>query len=185
MRNFSLLAFIYVFSCLDAYGQYKEHAFKLTSISNSSLISTGVAYERILKMNQSQQFGLLYTSYSGGGERAQGFSISHEYRFFITRAKRLNGFYIGPFFNYQNLNVFNIAGNGTINLFRGGLVFGKQWVIKEGFLIDLFVGPSIQKAIIGNNQDRQFNYSLTFNNQPSLRAGISIGILRARRNCCP
>lgn len=180
----SVFVIVCAFSFLNANGQYKEHAFKLTTLNYNEIGSVGLSYERMLKLNQSLQFGFLYTNYSGGGERAQGPGISQEYRFYSRKSNRLNGFYIGPFLHFQNLNVLNNSGSWNINLLRGGAVIGKQWVVKDKLTIDLFVGPSFQKVFMSSHQDGHFNYDTYIKNQPSMRAGISIGILKARSSCC-
>ncbi|HRG09553.1 MAG TPA: DUF3575 domain-containing protein, partial [Cyclobacteriaceae bacterium] len=55
------------------------------------------------------------------------------------------GFYVAPFARYQSFKVedsFDGATNkGTLSLFGGGVVIGKQWIFKEKISLDIFIGP--------------------------------------------
>ncbi|MCB2378383.1 DUF3575 domain-containing protein [Hymenobacter sp. BT635] len=123
----------------------------------SPLVKTGsFFFEHKLNDNSSVQLGALVTSWKIEDTRFSGFAITPEYRFYLSEKNPApNGFYVGPFLRYQNLTVtdkFTYGDtNGSmqteeveakLNTIGGGVVVGRQWIFKERFALDIFLGPS-------------------------------------------
>jgi hypothetical protein len=123
----------------------------------SPLVKTGsFFFEHKISPSSSLQLGGLFTSWNIGDTDITGFAITPEYRFYLSSSKEaVEGFYVGPFARYQNLSLkatyegFDNNGNVTeetaeasLNTFGGGVVVGHQWIFKQRFSLDTFLGPS-------------------------------------------
>jgi len=159
----------------------------------SPLVKTGsFFYEHKLSSSSSFQIGGLFTSYSVGDTDLSGFAITPEYRFYLSERKEaMEGFYVAPFLRYQNLTLkdtyttYNSNGNGTgtqtnkasLDTFGGGILIGHQWIFKQRFSLDTFLGPSYNGGSIkyeGNQNGGTFDAG-TFQGF-GVRAGITFGI---------
>lgn len=104
------------------------------------IIRTGaVFYERELSDLTSAQLGLAYLNYKIDETHLEGFGITPEIRFYI-RKNALDGFYIGPYLRYNNFGFEEPESSGRYKGFGGGVSFGRQWIFKKGFVIDVFFG---------------------------------------------
>jgi hypothetical protein len=124
----------------------------------SPLVKTGsFFFEHKLNESSSLQLGGLFTSYNIGDTDLSGFAITPEYRYYLSdRKEAMEGFYVAPFLRYQNLTLkstytsYNGTGTGTsqqtekasLDTFGGGILIGHQWIFKQHFSLDLFLGPS-------------------------------------------
>ncbi len=133
--------------------------------------------------------------------RVTGFSITPEYRINFS-GYGLNGFYVGPFLRYMDYKkTFDYTDYSTLlkenSSFKSagiGFNVGKQFIIKNTVLVDLFAGPvyqvlvqeKIDKAITIQQPISYFYEEFTDYLAPSIpnryikgygiRAGITIGI---------
>jgi hypothetical protein len=104
------------------------------------IIRTGaVFYERELSDITSAQLGIAYVNYTIDETHLDGFGITPEMRFYI-RKNALDGFYVGPYLRYNNFGFDDNSSTGRYKAFGGGVSFGRQWIFKKGFVIDVFFG---------------------------------------------
>ena len=104
------------------------------------IIRTGsVFYERKITDVISGQLGLAYLNYTIDESKLDGLGVTPEVRFYI-RKNALDGFYVGPYLRYNNFGYDDGTSAGRYKAFGGGVSFGRQWIFKKGFVIDLFFG---------------------------------------------
>lgn len=127
----------------------------------SPIVKTGsFFFEHKLNPSSSVQLGALFTSWSIGDTKVSGFAITPEYRFYLSESKEaMRGFYVAPFVRYQNLTLkddysytsydsngnpisYNNNAEASLNTFGGGILIGHQWIFKQRFSLDAFLGPS-------------------------------------------
>ncbi|WP_161599570.1 DUF3575 domain-containing protein [Hymenobacter nivis] len=158
----------------------------------SPLVHTGsFFYERQLTVASSLELGGLFTSWTVLDTKITGFALTPEYRFYLSANKpALQGFYVGPFLRYQNLTLkndyeaYDENGNATtqtneaaLNTFGGGVVVGHQWVFKQRFALDAFLGPSYNGGTV---KEKDPNGGGSFDTAGfsgfGLRTGIAFGV---------
>lgn len=157
----------------------------------SPLVRTGsFFYEHKLNDASSLELGGLFTSWTVLGTKITGFAITPEYRFYLSANKpALQGFYVGPFLRYQNLTLkapyqaYDDNGNATtqtaeaaLNTFGGGVVVGHQWVFRQRFALDTFLGPSYNGGTIKDKSTNGGSFDTGTFDRFGLRAGIAFGI---------
>lgn len=120
----------------------QENVFKINIFS--PIVKTfNVSFERKLSATSSFQLGAFYTGYSAGETKFSGFGLTPEYRFYLSESEAPAGVYVAPFVRYQNFKLTEDVSDseGTLSMFGGGLVIGKQWIFKEKISLDIFLGP--------------------------------------------
>jgi len=106
------------------------------------IIGTGsVFYERELSDMMSAQMGVGYLNYKIEETKFSGLILTPEIKFYV-RNNAIDGFYLAPYLRY---NKYEYEGNdnqdqGSFTAFGGGVAFGRQWIMKKGFVMDLFFG---------------------------------------------
>ncbi|KXK23013.1 MAG: hypothetical protein UZ12_BCD005002885 [Bacteroidetes bacterium OLB12] len=102
-----------------------------------------MSYERKVSATGSFQLGAFYTGFTSGDTEFKGFGITPEYRFYLSETEAPVGVYVAPFVRYMDFDLTDEAttSDGTLSMFGGGLVIGKQWIFKEKISLDAFVGP--------------------------------------------
>ena len=138
------------------------------------IIRTGaVFYEREISDVTSAQLGIAYVNYTIDETKLDGFGITPEMRFYI-RKNALDGFYIGPYIKYNNFGFDDGSSAGRYKAFGGGVAFGRQWIFKKGFVIDVFFGGHYTNG----------NFELTSGTEPpdltkvegfNIRTGFALG----------
>jgi hypothetical protein len=138
------------------------------------IIRTGaVFYEREISDLTSAQLGIAYVNFTIDETKLDGFGITPEMRFYI-RKNALDGFYIGPYLKYNNFGFDDGSSAGRYKAFGGGVSFGRQWIFKKGFVIDVFFGGHYTNG----------NFELTYGTEPpdltrvegfNIRTGFSLG----------
>jgi hypothetical protein len=154
-----------------------QNAVKINPLS--LILRTGnVAYERSIGSNKSVQVGAFYSGVKLGDLQYKGYGITPEVRFYFTKSEQLlNGAYVAPFARFQN---FDIGSKGSDNKARftaigGGATLGWQKTWKEGFLLNLFAGPSYSQVNFRNkSQEDEFDIKGGIKGF-GLRTGISLG----------
>lgn len=138
------------------------------------IIRTGaVFYERELSDLTSAQLGLAYLNYRIDETKLDGVGITPEFRFYI-RKNALDGFYMGPYLRYNNFGFEDESSTGRYKAFGGGVSFGRQWIFKKGFVIDLFFGGHYTDSSIeltSGSDTPDFTKIEGFN----IRTGFAIG----------
>lgn len=120
----------------------QENVFKINIFS--PIVKTfNVSFERKLSATSSFQLGVFYTGYSAGETKFSGIGVTPEYRFYLSESEAPAGVYVAPFVRYQNFKLTEDVSDseGTLSMFGGGLVIGKQWIFKEKISLDIFLGP--------------------------------------------
>ncbi len=99
-----------------------------------------VFYEREISDVVSAQLGVGYLNYKIDDFKFTGLVLTPEAKFYI-RKNAIDGFYVAPYLRYQKYN-FDSDGdsNGSFTGFGGGAAFGRQWIFRKGFVMDLFFG---------------------------------------------
>lgn len=178
MKKLIILSLLVLIS-LRIYAQSEEtFAIKINPLS--VFLSTGsMFFEGKLNSNASMQMGVAYTGLELGDFKYEGIILTPEVRFY-AKQRSISGFYIAPYFRYQNFNITvdDDVSKSEMNYksFGGGLLFGRQWVYSSGFVFDLFAGPSYNNGDItyksGDRRDDDFAFGLK---GTGIRVGIAIG----------
>jgi len=138
------------------------------------IIRTGaVFYERELSDLMSAQLGIAYMNFRIDETKLDGVGITPEIRFYI-RKNALDGFYLGPYLRYNNFGFEDESSSGRYKAFGGGVSFGRQWIFKKGFVIDLFFGGHYTDSSIeltSGTEEPDFTRIEGF----SIRTGFAIG----------
>ncbi len=105
-----------------------------------------------------------FRNFEGNG--VEGYGIGAEYKFYHKGAPLSGGNYISPFVRYRDIKLwgdYKETVNGVVTFeghkaipvqaIGGGIVFGKQWLLGNRILIDLFGGPDIN-YILNSDPDR-------------------------------
>lgn len=192
MRKLLLAATLVAASATSALAQ--NNVVKVNILS--PIVKTGsFFYEHKLTDNSTLQLGALFTNWGSGDDKISGFALTPEYRFYLSeRSTAPEGFYVGPFLRYQNLTLkstyddisYDNSGNPTyrsqtdkasLNTFGGGVVVGRQWIFKERFSLDLFLGPSYNAGKVTTETSSGRD---TFDPGPfdgfGVRAGVTFGL---------
>lgn len=128
-----------------------------TNILSPIVGSYNFFYERALAKNTSIQLGGGFTSIDISGTKLSGFRVTPEFRYYPSKGKDApKGFFVGPFLNYQSLNLtvgasatgVSAEGKATLNTFGGGLALGWQWLFGDVVALDLFFGPSFNSGTV-------------------------------------
>jgi hypothetical protein len=98
-----------------------------------------IFYERKLSDNLSGQLGVAYLNYTLNSTKFSGLILTPELRFYVKK-NAIDGFYLAPYFRYQNFKLEVDNGKATYTNYGGGVSLGRQWIFKKGFTMDLFVG---------------------------------------------
>ncbi|MCX7696339.1 MAG: DUF3575 domain-containing protein [Bacteroidales bacterium] len=190
-KLFSLSVF---FLCVvQAFPQ--ENVVKVNTLS--LLISTFSSfYERKLTDLHSAQIGFYFTTYSSyltGSQdsRYTGFGLTPEFRYYFNKV--FEDYYVAPFIRYQNWSVRDVyiqddpstpqvdektfEARVILQMFGGGILIGKEYIINERIVADFFIGPayytSSQKVINSGSSDYEYN-GIVFDGF-SIRFGTCIG----------
>jgi len=155
----------------------------------SPLVKTGSFFvEHAVGKHHSIQLGGLFTKWSAGDTNLSGFALTPEYRLYLSDSKpALQGFYVGPFLRYQNLTLsqdyVSTGGGGkaeaTLSTYGGGVVVGHQWLFKQRFSLDTFLGPSYNGGSIKINEsstDTNVSFDAGVFNGFGIRSGVTFGI---------
>jgi hypothetical protein len=138
------------------------------------IIRTGaVLYERELSDLMSAQLGVAYMNYKIDETKLDGVGITPEIRFYI-RKNAIDGFYLGPYLRYNNFGFEDNSSSGRYKAFGGGVSFGRQWIFKKGFVIDLFFGGHYTDSSIeftSGTEEPDFTKIEGFN----IRTGFAVG----------
>lgn len=174
----TLLVALFAFFILGTAKQSiaQENVFKINIFS--PIVKTfNASYERKLNATSSFQLGFFYTGYKAGDTKFSGFGITPEYRFYLSESEAPEGVYLAPFVRYQNFKLTEESTNsdGTLGLFGGGLVIGKQWIFKERISLDIFLGPQFSGGDV-----KVTSGSDTFDTDAfsgfGIRTGLTLGI---------
>ena len=204
----SIIIVVFVVQAKPKFPPIKKNGAKINLLS-PLYSNLSVSYQCLLTPFRSIQLTASYMDFNdfvkfGNVDdlRVTGFSITPEYRI-IFSGYGLNGFYVGPFLRYMDYKkTFDYTDYSTLFMenssFKSagiGFNIGKQFIIKNTVLVDLFAGPVYQVLV-----QEKINQSITRQMQPfynnyedfsnylapsipnrylkgyGIRAGITIGI---------
>jgi len=152
-----------------------KNVLKINTLSLFVLTPT-IFYERKLSDMTSAQVGVAYMGYKVSDARFSGLILTPEFRIY-PKKNALDGFYIAPYLRYMNLSVKSSSedAKASLTVMGGGLLFGRQWITKSGFNMDLFFGghygSGSAKANSGNTTWFDKNLFSGFRT----RAGFALG----------
>jgi hypothetical protein len=114
-----------------------------TNVLGLAMKTGNLSYERKLGVKSSLQLGILYTWSTIWGVEFNGFAITPEFRYFLSRTDAPDGWYLSAFLRYIDFDLYEdeTNTNGMLQSFSGGVVAGKQWIFMEWLSLDIFFGP--------------------------------------------
>ena len=176
MKKILLLA-IFCLLLSNAWSQSEEKNVIKVNPLGAAIGLGSIFYEHKIDDKHSWQMGVGYWGLNIDNVKLSGIAITPEYRIY-SKKNALSGVYIGPYLRYQNLSMKDSDNNkGSYVSYGGGLVFGRQWVYRSGFVLDLFAGPSYNSGRVksssgsGDLSDPPFGID-----KFGLRIGIALGI---------
>lgn len=173
MKKMTFLFVLLFIISIGSMAQEKTTAIKLNYLS--PLVKTvNLAFEKSVKEDASFQFGFYYTGFSSGGVNYKGYGITPEYRKYLT-GEALSGAYVAPFIRYQSITLTESAtvSKGEISTFGGGLIIGRQWMMK-GISFDIFIGPTFNSGTYSSSSGSTIDAG-SFDGF-SIRFGSTIGL---------
>jgi hypothetical protein len=137
-------------------------------------IGTGsVFYEHKLSDGTSGQLGLAYVGLKFQDTRFTGIILTPEVRIY-PKKNAIDGFYVAPYLRYQNYTLQSGADKGSLSSIGGGVLFGREWITKSGFTMDLFFGGHYGSSNIKvDSGTNSFNTNLITGF--GIRVGFAIG----------
>lgn len=142
-KVFTFLMLLAMFASANAQNEIvvapEKNVLKVNTLS--LVIGTGsVFYERAITDMISAQMGVAYLNYKVSETKFTGMILTPEVKFYI-RNNAIDGFYLSPYLRYNNYEYKGSEqSKGNYTSFGGGVAFGRQWIFKKGFVIDLFFG---------------------------------------------
>ncbi len=163
-----------------AYGQESESPMNNIKVNIfSPIVKTGsFFYERKIATNSSAQLGVGFTAYNREGIKINGIFVTPEYRFYLSNSKEaMEGFYVGPYVRYQNLKVEDTetADKATLSTFGGGVIVGHQWIFKNIFSLDVFLGPNYNSGTVKVTSGNEPDIPTSFDGFGA-RFGVTFGV---------
>jgi hypothetical protein len=141
----------------------------------SLFLGTGsVFYEHGFSNNVSGQLGLGYLNYGVSGNRFSGLFITPELRYY-PKGNAIDGMYIAPYLRYQNLTVKVDPDKASLTNVGGGVAFGRQWITKSGFTMDLFLGGHYTTAKLNVKSGTEDTFNIGAFDGFGIRLGFAIG----------
>lgn len=178
MRKIQILLVLFVVTSF-AYGQESENAMNNIKVNIfSPIVKTGsFFYERKISESSSAQLGVGFTAYNREGIKINGIFFTPEYRFYLSNTKEaMEGFYVGPYLRYQNLKVEDTedGSKATLSTFGGGIVVGHQWIFKNIFSLDIFLGPNYNSGSVKVTEGQEPDIPTSFDGFGA-RVGVTFG----------
>jgi hypothetical protein len=161
-----LLFVVAVSLVVSSFGQEKSDVStrkNVVKVNTMSLVlGTGsLFYEHGFTDKLSGQLGVGYLNYGKDDNRFSGIFLTPELRFY-PMSNAIDGVYIAPYLRFQNLTVKVDPDKASLTNIGGGVAFGRQWVTKSGFTMDLFVGGhyTSAKLDVETGTSEEFNSGL-------------------------
>jgi hypothetical protein len=177
----ALIILIAVFFAIPSFSQEKsdvsteKNVLKINTLS-LFVLTPSIFYERKISDMTSAQLGVGYMGYKVSDARFSGLIITPEFRIY-PKKNAIDGFYIAPYLRYMNLSAKSRAEDtkASLSVMSGGLLFGRQWITKSGFNMDLFFGGHYGKGSAkANSGDTSWFDSDLFSGFRT-RVGFAIG----------
>jgi len=179
MKKLLILALIAAFT-IPSFSQEKSNVStekNVLKINTLSLfLGTGsIFYERKLSDLTSAQLGVAYMGFKLSDTKFTGLILTPEFRIYAKK-NAIDGFYIAPYFRYQQFTVSNTSttSKGSLTSLGGGLLFGRQWITNSGFTMDLFFGGHYGSASVKVDSGTD-SFNSNFFNGFKPRVGFALG----------
>ncbi len=176
-----LLFLVVVMLAIPSFAQEKSavHTEKnVLKINTLSLfLATGsVFYEHKISDATSAQLGLAYMGFKFSDTKFTGLILTPEFRIY-PKKNAIDGMYIAPYLRYQNYTLSNTtsASKGSLTSFGGGLLFGRQWITKSGFTMDLFFGGHYGSSSIKATSGDVTSFNTNLFSGFGVRVGFALG----------
>jgi hypothetical protein len=168
--------FLIVIVALAAKSQAPSQLIKINILS--PIVRTlYLTYEKTVGKDKSFAIGAAYTGYSTSGTSFSGFSITPEYRFYLSNTDAPEGVFVAPCLRYQNYTLSDDVGDkGTLSTFGGGLIIGKQWIFKSKFALETFIGPIYNSGSVSVTTNSGGSLATGGTDGFGLRLGLNFGI---------
>ena len=146
----------------------------------SPILRTGtLKIEKAFTEDISVQLGFFYSGYHARESETtmNGYGITPEFRFYLSATPAPNGTYLAPNIRYYNFKVTDPVVNeeGTLSNVSLAINLGKQVLLKDIVVIDVWVGPSYNfRSVTATSPE--FDTGISGINGVGLRMGIAIGI---------
>jgi len=114
------------------------------------------------------------------GVRTNGFRVQLGYRFFMTKGKAPEGFYVGPHVSFAKARITNKDNSGDyfeaakLNL---NLMFGYQLITSGGFTLNFYtgLGVKVREYSFADGSDDTFNFDTGNRVVAAVPFGFSFG----------
>lgn len=180
MKKTLILLFVIIFTIPT----FAQEASTVSTDKNTLKINTlslflgtgSIFYERKISDMTSGQMGLAYMGFKLGDTKFTGLILTPEFRIY-PKKNAIDGFYIAPYLRYQNFTVKSTADDskGTLSSMGGGLLFGRQWITKSGFTMDLFFGGHYGSSSVKVDTGSANSIDSKFFNGFKPRVGFALG----------
>lgn len=177
MKKIIAILLFAIFSLTGIVNAQNKNIIK-TSLTSPFLSTYVLAYERALNEDMGLQLGFYYTGASTLDVTFSGFSITPEFRYYLSEQKTApNGAFIAPYLRYQNFTLDDdeTGASATLTGIGGGVLIGIQRVFKETISLSAFIGPAyIAPSVDYDDPDTEF-----FTRDTGgfwARAGVNVGI---------
>lgn len=122
-----------------------------------------LAWEFKVANRQSLQVDVLPVFFKNDYSSESGLSLGLSYRKYISKNKEgLQGLYFSPFVNYKFSNSKDLYNSSTSkykdNTLNLGFLFGKQWIYKSGFSLDINGGLGYYISNSSTNYSGNYPY---------------------------
>ena len=177
MRKITLLSVILILFSLSVHAQ-KMNAIK-TNLFSPILRTGHILYERVINEDMSIQLGFFYTGYTDKDTDVslKGWGITPEFRYYLSEGTSApDGWYLAPSFRYQTFTVEDndLDESGTLTSYGFAMNFGKQMLLKDIIIVDVFIGPSYNFRNLDAEGD--IDTPVSEANGFGIRIGLVIGI---------
>jgi hypothetical protein len=161
----------------------KKHELKLNTFNLIVLSSLDVSYEKLVNRNSSFGVSLFYNFNDINDDLyfPKKFSLTPYYRWFFTEKRFARGFFVEGFgslntFEERSYYYYNGYNDGDIikeTNFAIGISVGGKFVIKSGFVAEVYFG--VGRNLFNNNSNNNHDDSYSLENNIITRGGISLG----------
>lgn len=141
----------------------------------SLLLGTGsVFYERRIQEDRSAQMGLAFLRYTFEETTFSGLILTPEYRYY-PKGNAISGFFMAPYGRMQQFTVKSEDNKGVYRNLGGGFLFGRQWITRSDFTMDLFLGAHYGRGTINVDNGEEEDFETESFEGIRGRVGFAIG----------